>query len=916
MCLISCSSSIFGAIIVHGDDAEFPKAFTAKINTQAFDPLSGMFFVGLQPNEPNPTYALSRATRPNFNRIEMFTPIGQDAALKGLQIDLLTIAPQPNSAPLLPLVIDGEIVVQIATSDGTIVVDSGTINDAGGVAATSGINSIASSSSTVFAAVSPNAGTFLDSDSGIAVLKIVTVDNLLNSLQTKDATTGLDGNLAAPLNVSSAEITAGTAPTTAQNDTVSLYYDSVLDRLYIGVQVESGAVAGNVANSVVVGHLTSANILNFYSSAPASTLNNGDNGIVITKNDGSTQFFVTSFEPKVMHASTGPDYLIVNGGPDEQTNVGNEVYALPLVNNPSSPATHGTLANKNSALTNGVFTTPAANPGDLPVTSDSAAEVGAGPLPTTNSDIVIADIQVYGDTVYVALNETPDSTTDTGLFSSQALFDATGKIIRWTPWQFHLVPLNAFPNSTLPGGATDDGGIKFFAIDQQSDNIWLVEGTTDQTVGVTNWNTSFTSTDMIESLNNALSTGAYGVLDLPWHTNGFAGSTNYRYALFGGNGVVTFIVTSQLNGSQEIPTMDFSSATNILNSPIPGTARVLEYSRQPTGSNTNYFFAGTEQGFFVFTDSAGNGFDVNTLSALNSTPFSTRSWYPITTITGEPISIKSSGNGNLYVLTRTLTTNPLKPFANTLYSIPFAATTGAMFAPGNIRTIAQTSVGSFANTIQFFDIAIIATGSSGSPATKEQLVLATNQGLYYSNADQTGANNGIINATDQTTAAWTVDATTATTMFHKIQIPNTPIQNTVWPLSMQDASGVQTFDNGSINQFSGSGNTGGTATAFNNGFIPTNFNYNGQANFSFFDLLEGFWTDGARRIVTTKSSNNPSNVNRLSSSPLNLSLSELSKPLLLNNAIIDGVNHFYWLAQIGATGQLVAGTDKGVIALS
>lgn len=905
--------SIFPAVIVHGDDTEFPQAFTAKINTQAFDPLSGMFFVGLQPNATNPDYALSRATRPTFERLEQFTPIGQNSAFSGKQIDLLTIASQPNRAPFLALVIDGEKVVHITTADGSLVETSDTINDATGTE-TSLIVSLASSSSNVFAAVAPNSGNFLDNNSGIALLKIVTVNNVLNSIQTKDATTGLDGNKAAALNVSSTAVTAGTAAVTAENDTASLYYDSILDRLYIGLQITSGSTTGNVANSIVVGQLTSSNILNFYSSAPATALNNGENGIVITKSNGSAES-VTSFEPRVMHASTGPDYLIINGGPGEQNTVGNQVYALPLVNNPSSSSTHGTLAKKDAALTNNVFTIPATSSGDLPITTDAAALVGAGSLPSA-TDVTIADIQVYGDTVYVALDETPDLTTDTGIFSSQALFDATGKIIRWTPWQYHLVPLNAFPNSTLPGGAIDDGGVKFFAIDQQSANTWLAEGTTNQTVGITNWNAGFASTDMINVLNNHLSTGAYSVLDLPYHTNGFNSATNYRYALFGGNQQVIFTVTSQLDGVREIPTSDFSTASTMIDTAIPGTARVLEYSRRTTGSNTNYFFAGTEQGFFVFTDSAGNGFDVNTLAGLNNTLFTTRSWYPITIITGEPIAIKSSGNGNLYVLTRTLTTNSKQPFTNTLYSIPFQTTTGSMFDPGNIRTIAQTGSEVFANTIQFFDIAIISTGSSGSPTTKEQLILATNQGLYYSNADQ-ASNNGIIDATSQTAATWTLVTSTEKTMFNKVQTPNTPIQNTVWPLSIQDGSGINIFDNSSLHQFSGSGNSAGTAILFNNNFIPTNFNtQNGQGNVQFFDLVETLWTDGARRIIITKNGNTPSNVTLISSSPLNLAASELAAPLILNHALINGIKHFYWLAQIGATGQLIAGSDRGVIALS
>lgn len=906
---------LFGVAIVHGDSSVAPYGFTTLINAQTFDPKTGMFFVGLDANSANPSYALSRATRPNYDQTMSFNPIG--TSLSGQQIDLLTVSSQPNGAPFVIAVPQNSLALYAVTADGSITKNSGTLNDAAG-ASTGGIASLAASSTAIFAAVDPNSGAFWGTNSGIALAEIIrTNNNALSTVQTKDATTGLDGNKAAQFNLSTPAITGNTTQVTAQNETVSLYYDAPFNRLYIGIQVESDTTPGEVANGVVVGHLNGSNILNFYPIVQSSALTaNGDNGIVTVKSNG-TAIPVTAFEPKVMHTSTGPDYLIVNGGPDEQQNVGNTVYALPLVNNPANIALHGTLADKHSTLTNGVFTVPATTTLGLPQTTDVAAMVGAGPLPTAQ-DTVIADIQVYGDTVFVALNQTPSTTTDTGLFSSQAIFDATGKIIRWSSWTKHLVPVNAFPNTTLPGGATHDGPIKFFAVDEPTANIWIVEGTTDQTVGITSWNKGFATSDIVSTLNNngGLKNGSYSALDLPYYTRGF-NSTNYRYALFGGNDGVTFLVTSQQNGTEEITTTDFSTQGTMLTTSLPGTVRALEYSRQLTGSgNSNYFFAGTQQGLYVFTDNAGNGFNANSLALLNTAPFNTRQWYQVTSIQGEPLAIKTSGNGNLYVLTRTLTTNPNQPLSNILYSIPFATTTGAMFAPGNIRIIAQTNVGIFEDIVQFFDIALIATGAEGTPTAKEQLVLATNQGLYYSDAAQT-ANNGITDAVDQTAAAWIVNDGTATTAFNAIQQSNNPVQNTVWPLSIADASGLNCFDNGSLNQFSGSGNTAGTAIVFNNGFIPLNFNaFQGKPPFSPLNLLEGLWTDGSRRLIIGHSPRNASPITNVISVPFNPIALNMMSPFTLQYPVINQVDHFYWIEQIGSTGQLLAGTDQGVIALS
>jgi hypothetical protein len=884
------------------------------INAAVFDPMAGIFYVGLNDDTTNPGYSLSRAMQPSFDEVSTFTPIGSNAAFAGLKIDILALAPQQNSAPYLVVLVDATTDIAVSTANGATVVTSLSLNDATGAAVTAAIDSIATSSNVIFAAVSPNGGVFMGPNGGIAVIDIITANSTLSTVQIKDATTGLNGNKAAPFSVSTPAVTGSTTSVTAQNSNVSLFYDPVLNRLYIGTQIATAAAAGAVANSVVVGYLTPAGVMTFLAPTPDTALSNATDTIVSAMSAGAP-VFVTAVEPRVIHVSTGPDYLIVNGGQGADTAVGNTIYALPLVNNPSSPLTHGTFANKNSALTNGVFTVPAAAVGDLALNTDPAAMVGAGALPTIAATQIF-EMLVYGDTVYVSLDTIPGATTDTGLYSSQAMFDNTGKIVRWTPWRFHVIPVNAFPGMLLPGGSTHDGRVTFFGVDEQAGLIWFVEGTTQQVVGVSTWNKGAQSNDMLTTLNQDLATGSYAALDLDNHTNGFAGETNYRYALFGGNDIVVFMTTSMLNTTQEIPYTTFSTgAATVLPTTIPGTARTLEYSRRATGTTTNYFFAGTEQGFFAFAPSAGNGFDVNTLGLLNSAPFATSSWQHITTLPGEPIAIKTSGNGNLYVLMRQLSTNPTVPFITTLYSIPFQTNLATMFAAGNIRTIAQAGTASFANVSYLSDIAIIATGATlTSPATKEQLVLSTNNGLFYSMANQ-GA-NGIESATNDATAVWTELAGTSGTAFNTISENNAPVNNTVWPISISDASGQAIFDRGTLNQFSGY-SPDGTVISFNSAFIPVNFNSKGgQPGFATFDLVGGLFDDGARRFFIADRAQDPSFVNKVVSSPFDPAASGMVSPFLINYPVINQQDRFYWIAQIGATGYLCAGTDQGVIALS
>ena len=66
---------------------------------------------------------------------------------------------------------------------------------------------------------------------------------------------------------------------------------------------------------------------------------------------------------------------------------------------------------------------------------------------------------------------------------------------------------------------------------------------------------------------------------------------------------------------------------------------------------------------------------------------------------------------------------------------------------------AKTSTGVFASIFEFFGMQIIATGNFANPAEKKQLVLATNHGLFRTNADQT-AKTGSPAASTQDEATW------------------------------------------------------------------------------------------------------------------------------------------------------------------
>lgn len=940
--LLFISSYLTAAIVVQGDSSVPPFAFTTDITTKAYDPKTGTFFVGLTASVAANRFNISKAPRPTFTTTPAFSPVLLlTDSLVDNTIEFLAFSDQTTIRDVLVAVPQGSSAFLTNTITALFTDDfaratTPALNDASGAATSDGIVQIAASSKNIFAMVKPDGSFFGDTNTGVALVGIGTTDTTI-TLNVKNATTGVDGNQAAPLDKSSVVLkgTSGGQDVVFTDTQAAMFWDPVMERLFIGLSISSNGLATDIAKSVVVARLSSG-ILNIATITPDAAISGGGVDEIIVAEGSNIP--VGPHHIGVMHASTGPDYLIVDCA---QNNVCNRVFALPLVNDTSNPssATNGTLAKKDSSLNSSFkFVTPATAPGDLPVnnaTTNPEAVVGAGNLPIQASDI-ISDMVVLGDAVYVSIAEVPTANNDSGIWYSQALFDNTGKILRWTPWTKRIIPLNAFPGITLPGGATHNGSVNLFQIDGKTGNVWLVEGTTSQTVGITNWIMNDGTTGLVTIADAALSTGCYSVLDLDQATRGFLNTTIQRYVLFGGTERVVFARTSQAIdpatiSSPQTAITDYTQSENFLITLMPkgaGCCQVLEYSRtstsadnDPTRTNFCFFFAGTENGLFVFSDSDGSGFDPSTLSTLNLAPFTGRSWRKMDSITGSVIDIKTSGaDRTLYVVTST--TTPTTPLQSTLFSIPFTDNTNTMFALGNINTIAQTGVGVFANVIQFYGIQIVATGDPrmANPENKEQLILATNQGLFRSAASQAGSAS-VATVTTQAAADWqlveaSATQTTRTTAFFGIAGADTPVRQTTWPFSIQDESGFMTFNRGSIHQFSGNGNTGGTAALFNSFFIPVQFNaHTISPLFNTLFPIIYFFSDGGRRFFIFNRTSDPADVVRIGVLPFDIADWNIVQPDILTNPTLAVIPRFYWVKQIGATGIVMAGKGDGVIGL-
>jgi len=947
--------------------------FPTPVYSKVYDRATGIFYVGLVSNEATVSPAavtINKASRPVANNTPTFVDIGADnntieflslAASFGLPaialpyVDMATTV-DPDTGLETPAPLTATL-LSILNPVGTVNNVSTPLLDASGATGvngqvTSGIVGLASSVSFAFVAVSPtDMEAFGTINSGIAVVAIS--NPLTLALTQVPAAPGDAGIKAQRLDPTTPAVNL---PSSSPNNPilfpsgqarVDLYWDNRLQRLYVPLLEQVSTVTGTGARSVVVGQvLDNFGHLAINAIAPDAAFAAGaTNEIVglLKAADDDTQPYLSVNKVRTLHASTGPTYLIVNGDIGAQNTIGNLFYAIPLVDvgNPNNPI-QGTEAAKESALVNGTFVTPAAVPADMTLNTDTAALIGAGPLPFDPTQIV-TDLVIVGDTVYVSMGTDTTSNSDTGILYSQALFDQTGKVIAWTPWTRRAFPIAGFITTQ-----SVQGPVSFFNVDAVTGIVWAIDQQTKQVVRTTAWNKPAQYTTLpaypdpndtpIPVTNTFLGTilnttfqkkNVTSVLDLDQSTAGFTAGTNaqpYRYALFGGPGTVAFAVTSQaVNNTLDSPqlvTLNYTQPGYYLTTTLPTqcTVNVLEYARQTPGVAQNYFFAGTQDGLYVFDNGIGGGFDANSLGLLTSSPFVGHGWTKIsaTTIPGAIIDIKTTGLA-LYVLA--YTTTPANPIQTTLYRIPFQSTTSTMFSPSNVITIAQSSTGVFASILYFSSLQIIMTSS-----TSEQIVLGTNQGLYRS-----ALAGGVQAAISQANANW--QPTGNNTLYHNgiAAVDNASrtgsLPTVVWPFAFQTPNIANIFSRSIWEQLAGTTDTG----PYN--LVPLFFNASNSTLFPTLPLTTYFWTDGGRRFAIVNAfqqahprrGTNGGVVGHIPSCPeldlfvLPYNTTEWAITNLVDQLVsasaVEAEPQFYWIKDIGSTGIILVGTNNGVIAL-
>ena len=832
--------------------------------------------------------------------------------------------------------------------------DADTSTTEGIVGLTGGIVRLETTNTYLFAAVKPSASDndpaiFGDPDSGIAIIQ-ATDDNdeiLLTQKTTErvDETTEQLGIFDQP------------KITTNENEKqVSLYWDDKLQRLYIGIssiRTDTTNTVTSGARSIIVAQVNEEGTATFANIAPdtAFTPRAANEIVGAIQETDQNSLTIGALFIRVMHTSTGKSYLIINGGNAIKDNgsttiPGNTIFALPLVNsNDPTNITQGTLANWQLTSPTTPFETAATTPSEIYSSNNPQTNVGNAPfrlLPENR----ISDIVVVGDSVYVSTQEDADNQNESGIWYSQALFDELGRIYRWTPWT-----KRAFPQAIakIEGEQkTEISGITFFDVDASNGKIWAIPTEDNTQVYSTAWiraGDSSTENDLREILNKDFAYGCFSILDLDQSTKNLAQRSPARYTLFGGVNQVAFAkisasvqnntpynknIETNIQYTQDVNAGTFNDPENYLLTALPtnaGCVKVLEYSRT---YSTNYFFAGTQNGLYIFADRTGDAFTVDeTVSNLDEEPFFSRRWQEVPNIPGAIIDIKSDGEF-LYVLT--FETSKVKPIKNCLYKVPFTSNfkennVNGMFNPNTIRKIAESAVQEINSDLSaakiFFAIEIMTTYSNNKFIN--EIVLATNNGIYRSNEvseaknqanaqwkpvdeDDTSMYTGIFAIDNRPTNTFTTDNIITDTAY---------ILSTVWPVQVADENSCLTFEKSNIRQLNGSDNAALPM------FIPVHFNAISAGDieidkeFETLNPISSFWSDGARRFFIMQRMCDPKWANKIFVIPYDIKewCVESQDTMMLTDPALQQIKTFYWIRHIGASGILMAGTNTGVVTL-
>jgi len=701
MCFISCA--VQAHTVLTGNSGSSTTTFDFSVGPVSFiSGVKGMMasvYTGAGEEKSGNTYAVAQFS----NALKGFLPVAVSTAMvnnvadqpnpfTGKKIKFLKYHRGSKDEVLPSLVIDQEnLSVPVAQQERFYVVASTSVpkadeptnvdvkiaqsdipNDAAGSASgyIEGLIGCKVSSSSfgsaIIGAVTENGQDFGSGNSGIAVAKYSSKDiyGTGATLEMFNCNTGALGNAAVLFNNTIDAVKVGSNATIVTADVspvVDMHWDGALQRFYIALRVTAAAGADSGARAIVVGRLSN-NKLYFDSIIPNIAVTGGSNDNIVAANNTRS---ASIYKVRTMRTTTGLNYLIVNGGNNEDgvsgmRKVANQVYAVPLTNlNLIGDTSYLTSADQgvaakvtqdpnvefnvkgNSRFISRRFRDKATTASQLFTTSSTEAQVGAGTLPLVLPDAptaisTIQDMFVVDDAVYVTVAQGYDVSgvqiQEPGIFHSHAIFDHKGRIASWTPW-------------TRVGGS-DDKTYRA-GLDGMRGNLWYTTGASSSSVNTVkkgDWGLNSedgllggTTTDSQVGLINTLTrefkstdggVQAFADFDACNNAQGIphSGLTGITTFLASGNKKFSLIKTgdnSEGTGTIKPYTGDFS--TNLAsgtNDTFPaGTGRIFTVAGTvisnigPIVANTvfsnashSWIAVGGPRGLAILSNSSGQGF--------------------------------------------------------------------------------------------------------------------------------------------------------------------------------------------------------------------------------------------------------------------------------------------------------------------
>lgn len=657
--ILLISSHLHSAVLITGtQDAPDGQTFSFNVNKNILSS-SGTFYEGA--NETlvaNQEFALSRLIR-GANAFSPLTPQlvtfnGQEFAenpLFGAQITALGMLEAEEGFAMrdMPVVVSAQTPAKVYlfekipqnASASFDLVSSRDLHDASGAVSSGVIDLTTNVTSHVFAAVKPNGGEFGQTNSGIALLirglLDIDQDGATNKFRVFDEvnvnTAAIENPQALPLDTTSPALFINNQLASIVQNQVVMHWDGSLERLYVGLNVTSNSGITDGARSIAMIQFTENGGITTQTIVPDSAFTSGNVDSIIGVIGGNQQLSVNAL--KTMWTSTAINYLIVVGGNGNSAANNNSVFALPLVN---AGDTKGTIAAKDFTPINVFRNAPVprliartvsqtvTTPAEMTQSTDIAAQVGGGPL----SAGPIVNIIIRDDTVFAFVGQT-DPSVDPGVYSSQAIFDASGKVTAWTSWQ-------------RAAGTTDS--IFGAALNAFDGNFILASGTTANTVNTlkqTVWSDGSPESlqPLTAILDNTFANANGGIQGLQTFLPNTPGLQNITLLAAGGIGTVILAQTGSVNGNGTIiPTAgaDFNQINEFDNGTITsnvnattviisggaldnvGPITALEVARN---INNGWLFVGGSDGLAILAQPNGTGWNPTTQLNNNLTGLQT-----------------------------------------------------------------------------------------------------------------------------------------------------------------------------------------------------------------------------------------------------------------------------------------------------